>query len=1319
MKKLLLIALLMLALVITAVACTETPDEPGTSAEDVTTAETPTTEAPDTDEPETPAPDTNEPETPAPDTKEPETDEPAPETEPTVILDKTEYLPGESIMISATGSDKDWVGIAVAGGSESIRWWYVADAGEGVAIDALNDSHIQAGTGAATGALPVGEYEVVWVANDQSLNGADKAFRYKFTIKDPSAPVLMLKPEDLNTLAGAAAPNVNQLGSTEVITEGSNTFVRWTAAGGDPYVAIIPLGSSYTLPQYMAIRYRTNSATEGQFFVGSGAGWTGSGDSFMVTWVEGDWNFVIVDLTQTGVTSITDGLITYARMDFFAGDSAEGDYFDVAYVGVFNAAEDAQKYEFELTKAPHWTEAPDQVKHQSFDQLYAGTGNADNGPENIFTPGASADWDFVVDYSDIAYADFTVDTLTYWGWIGFMGEKGQFGYQIDMNAAVYNDEFAFVGGDHEGIINAAKGAGADSGHRMKIAISIAGLEGEHTVRAMYKTADGMEICLNEFTVKLPARPTHYDNYNVPQDQWVMTGHNTNLNDASNGMVAAGGVESAALLHQGSIALGEIDLSKYSKVVVMWGCDNSDVTIGRYNENANNRIMLLNAVMDGVMSPAEETIIAGGTYELKGWAVTAFEIDLTDVNYNGPVWLAIDALPGTFALFASVEFIGGEIDYSHQHSYETAVTAPTCTEAGFTTYTCACGDTYVADEVAALGHDMVTDAAVDATCTEAGLTAGEHCSRCDHKVAQEEVPAKGHAYDQGTCTVCGATDPDYVAPEEPTEDKWQVVTELQNGAHVLIGAPAHGKLLSATKTGFYNIGVDYSADNFTNVTNAEIFVVTVNGDGTYTFTSLTGDVIALADSYSSLNADGANKTWTLEAKGDGIFYVKNVGRGNYLEWYDSKNNWSTYYNANSDLFEISFYAQGASDTPDVPHEHSYETAVTAPTCTEEGYTTYTCACGDTYVDNKVDALGHTFVDGTCACGAADPNYEAHVHSYEAVVTAPTCTATGYTTYTCACGDTYTADETAMVPHVDANLDITCDFEGCTKRLIPAADSEISLFTASHMIIVSLPGNYYMEGTVTQVLDAKNGNFVITDEAGDSVTVRLPKNAEGVTHANWEQKIVVGDVVRLYGQPKRDTNSNPPCAAMVQSAVLTILESHDHVFGEATCLDNGVCFCGKVGIPALGHTDEDASGLCDRCDWNMNLKVETVVTRTDDGSAVVNDAKTTSTWNGTEFSVTVDKSTGTMLYTTSKDHMRFYKQNELVIASLNGKAMNTVTITFTAASHMTNFEKLLTGFTFTKDEGKFTITIEHNSAEDLLIKNSGTSTIQFKAFDIVYE
>ena len=46
-----------------------------------------------------------------------------------------------------------------------------------------------------------------------------------------------------------------------------------------------------------------------------------------------------------------------------------------------------------------------------------------------------------------------------------------------------------------------------------------------------------------------------------------------------------------------------------------------------------------------------------------------------------------------------------------------------------------------------------------------------------------------------------------------------------------------------------------------------------------------------------------------------------------------------------------------------HEHSYDAVVTAPTCTEKGYTTHTCACGDSYVDTYVDALGHAWDNGT--------------------------------------------------------------------------------------------------------------------------------------------------------------------------------------------------------------------------------------------------------------------------------------------------------------------------------------------------------------------
>ena len=49
-------------------------------------------------------------------------------------------------------------------------------------------------------------------------------------------------------------------------------------------------------------------------------------------------------------------------------------------------------------------------------------------------------------------------------------------------------------------------------------------------------------------------------------------------------------------------------------------------------------------------------------------------------------------------------------------------------------------------------------------------------------------------------------------------------------------------------------------------------------------------------------------------------------------------------------------------PVIPHVHSYKDVVTAPTCTAKGYTTHTCACGDSYVDTYTDALGHAWDNG---------------------------------------------------------------------------------------------------------------------------------------------------------------------------------------------------------------------------------------------------------------------------------------------------------------------------------------------------------------------
>ena len=92
-----------------------------------------------------------------------------------------------------------------------------------------------------------------------------------------------------------------------------------------------------------------------------------------------------------------------------------------------------------------------------------------------------------------------------------------------------------------------------------------------------------------------------------------------------------------------------------------------------------------------------------------------------------------------------------------------------------------------------------------------------------------------------------------------------------------------------------------------------------------------------------------------------------------------------------------------------HEHSYTAVVTPPTCTEKGYTTHTCACGDSYVDTYVDALGHAWDNGK-------------------VTKEPTETETGVKTFTCTrCGEI----RTETIP-ATGSVDVTQMFTDVTKN-----------------------------------------------------------------------------------------------------------------------------------------------------------------------------------------------------------------------------------------------------------------------------------------------
>ncbi|MBR7112424.1 MAG: leucine-rich repeat domain-containing protein [Clostridia bacterium] len=103
--------------------------------------------------------------------------------------------------------------------------------------------------------------------------------------------------------------------------------------------------------------------------------------------------------------------------------------------------------------------------------------------------------------------------------------------------------------------------------------------------------------------------------------------------------------------------------------------------------------------------------------------------------------------------------------------------------------------------------------------------------------------------------------------------------------------------------------------------------------------------------------------------------------------------------------------GSGDGDPTGCTHEYTDVVTAPTCTAAGYTTHTCSkCGDVKKDTEVAANGHTYID---------------------TVTAPTCDTDGYTTHTCKnCTNSYKDTIVQMLGHAWDVANATNSSCGCT-------------------------------------------------------------------------------------------------------------------------------------------------------------------------------------------------------------------------------------------------------------------------------------------------
>ena len=196
------------------------------------------------------------------------------------------------------------------------------------------------------------------------------------------------------------------------------------------------------------------------------------------------------------------------------------------------------------------------------------------------------------------------------------------------------------------------------------------------------------------------------------------------------------------------------------------------------------------------------------------------------------------------------------------------------------------------------------------------------------------------------------------------------------------------------------------------------------------------------------------------------------------------------------------------TDPLGHSWDEGTGVTGSTCTGEGLIEYRCVrCGYHRLEGDA-AAGHVPGEAaTCTtpqlctkCGAVIVN--ALGHDYQEEVTEPTCTEMGYTTYTCSrCGDTYKGDYTDAAGHKPGDWIIdqepTTDSEGskhkecevCGETLETEEIEKIYNQATTDTHGEAVVGGYLVIVTDT---DTKNpvANASVALHADHTLSVRLP-------------------------------------------------------------------------------------------------------------------------------------------------------------------------------------------------------------------------------------
>ncbi len=274
-----------------------------------------------------------------------------------------------------------------------------------------------------------------------------------------------------------------------------------------------------------------------------------------------------------------------------------------------------------------------------------------------------------------------------------------------------------------------------------------------------------------------------------------------------------------------------------------------------------------------------------------------------------------------------------------------------------------------------------------------------------------------------------------------------------------------------------------------------------------------------------------------------------------------------------------------------HSWDAGTIITNATCTGESLLEYTCTrCRETYLEGG-DASGHVPGEAaTCTtpqlcaeCGAVLAN--ALGHDYTEEVTGPTCTEMGYTTYTCSrCGDSYKGDYTDAAGHQPGDwfIDVepTTDSEGSKHK-----ECEVCGEKLGEEIIEKI----YMQATTDSKGEAIVGGYLVT--VTDTDTTNPVANATVTLHEDDTLSILLpGGRLLDYADPTTVTVQLVEDKSPVADLFIAVTDRNDNYCEGTTDACGQITVPGTTGKTnedgdaTVGYEDEDGDK------WTLTVTVE---------------------------------------------------------------------------------------------------------------------------------